>query len=61
MGIFIQEKVVAFGPKLTLLGMLLRFVIGPAALSSIGSVAAGLPPLNNNPLNLAFASNNNLC
>ncbi|KAK1272049.1 putative auxin efflux carrier component 8 [Acorus gramineus] len=43
MGLFmaLQEKVVACGPNLTVFGMALRFVAGPAAMA-IGSIAVGL-------------------
>ncbi|KAK1318258.1 putative auxin efflux carrier component 8 [Acorus calamus] len=43
MGLFmaLQEKVVACGPSLTVFGMALRFVAGPAAMA-IGSIAVGL-------------------
>ncbi|KAG9446175.1 hypothetical protein H6P81_012303 [Aristolochia fimbriata] len=43
MGLFmaLQEKLVACGPSLTLIGMVLRFIAGPAAMA-IGSIAVGL-------------------
>ncbi|KAL9426941.1 hypothetical protein AB3S75_033676 [Citrus x aurantiifolia] len=43
MGIFmaLQEKLLACGPGLTALGMVLKFIAGPAAMA-IGSIAAGL-------------------
>lgn len=42
-GIFmaLQEKVVACGASLTVIGMVLRFIAGPAAMA-IGSIAVGL-------------------
>jgi auxin efflux carrier family protein len=36
-----QEKIISCGPSLTILGMALRFIAGPAAMA-IGSVAVGL-------------------
>ncbi|CAN0859486.1 Auxin efflux carrier component 5 [Linum grandiflorum] len=43
MGIFmaLQEKFIACGPSLTIVGMVLRFIAGPAAMA-IGSIAVGL-------------------
>lgn len=43
MGIFmaLQEKVIACGASLTVIGMVLRFIAGPAAMA-IGSIAVGL-------------------
>ncbi|KAJ6379623.1 hypothetical protein OIU76_016297 [Salix suchowensis] len=43
MGIFmaLQEKVIACGASLTFIGMILRFIAGPAAMA-IGSIAVGL-------------------
>lgn len=43
MGMFmaLQEKLIACGPKLTILGMILKFVAGPAAMA-IASFAVGL-------------------
>lgn len=43
MGMFmaLQEKLIACGPSLTIFGMLLRFVAGPAAMA-IGSILVGL-------------------
>ncbi|EEF50075.1 auxin efflux carrier component 5 isoform X1 [Ricinus communis] len=43
MGIFmaVQEKVIACGAGLTVVGMILRFIAGPAAMA-IGSIAVGL-------------------
>ncbi|CAN1331436.1 Auxin efflux carrier component 5 [Linum perenne] len=43
MGIFmaLQEKLIACGPSLTVIGMVLRFIAGPAAMA-IGSIAVGL-------------------
>nr|AMQ09727.1 PIN auxin transporter [Boehmeria nivea] len=43
MGIFmaLQEKMIACGPRLTVFGMVLRFIAGPAAMA-IGCIAAGL-------------------
>ncbi|GAV86944.1 Mem_trans domain-containing protein [Cephalotus follicularis] len=43
MGIFmaLQEKVIACGTSLTIFGMVLRFIAGPAAMA-IGSIAVGL-------------------
>ncbi|KAG2696841.1 hypothetical protein I3760_07G078400 [Carya illinoinensis] len=43
MGIFmaLQEKLVACGPGLTIIGMVLRFIAGPAAMA-IGAIAVGL-------------------
>ncbi|XP_041020000.1 auxin efflux carrier component 5 [Juglans microcarpa x Juglans regia] len=43
MGIFmaLQEKLVACGPGLTMIGMVLRFIAGPAAMA-IGAIAVGL-------------------
>ncbi|XP_030971164.1 auxin efflux carrier component 5 [Quercus lobata] len=43
MGIFmaLQEKLIACGPSLTLFGMLLKFIAGPATMA-IGSYAVGL-------------------
>uniref|UniRef100_A0A6V7QYA0 Auxin efflux carrier component n=1 Tax=Ananas comosus var. bracteatus TaxID=296719 RepID=A0A6V7QYA0_ANACO len=43
MGLFmaLQEKIIACGPSLTVFGMALRFVAGPAAMA-IGSIAVGL-------------------
>ncbi|XP_059433395.1 auxin efflux carrier component 5-like [Corylus avellana] len=43
MGIFmaLQEKLIACGPGLTVFGMVLRFIAGPAAMA-IGSIAVGL-------------------
>lgn len=42
-GIFmaLQEKFVACGTSLTIIGMVLRFIAGPAAMA-IGSIAVGL-------------------
>ena len=42
-GIFIalQENLLACGPSLTALGMVLKFIAGPAAMA-IGSIAGGL-------------------
>ena len=37
----LQEKVVACGASLTVIGMVLRFIAGPAAMA-IGSIAVGL-------------------
>lgn len=37
----LQEKIVACGASLTMLGMLLKFVAGPAALA-ISAIAVGL-------------------
>ncbi|KAM6567594.1 hypothetical protein CsatA_026722 [Cannabis sativa] len=43
MGIFMamQEKIIGCGARLTVIGMVLRFIAGPAAMA-IGSIAAGL-------------------
>ncbi|CAK9325906.1 unnamed protein product [Citrullus colocynthis] len=43
MGIFmaLQEKLIACGPTLTIIGMVLKFIAGPAAMA-IGSIAMGL-------------------
>ncbi|XP_062144659.1 auxin efflux carrier component 5 [Alnus glutinosa] len=43
MGIFmaLQEKLIACGPGLTVFGMVLRFIAGPAAMA-IGAIAVGL-------------------
>lgn len=43
MGMFmaLQEKLIACGPTLTVFGMVLRFIAGPAAMA-IGSIALGL-------------------
>ncbi|KAJ4757637.1 Auxin efflux carrier component [Rhynchospora pubera] len=43
MGLFMatQEKIISCGPSLTILGMALRFIAGPAAMA-IGSIAVGL-------------------
>ncbi|KAL3749784.1 hypothetical protein ACJRO7_010842 [Eucalyptus globulus] len=43
MGMFMaqQEKLIACGPSLTVFGMVLRFIAGPAAMA-IGSIALGL-------------------
>ncbi|XP_011014382.1 PREDICTED: putative auxin efflux carrier component 8 [Populus euphratica] len=43
MGIFmaLQEKVISCGASLTVIGMILRFIAGPAAMA-IGSIAVGL-------------------
>lgn len=42
-GIFmaLQEKFIACGTSLTIIGMVLRFIAGPAAMA-IGSIAVGL-------------------
>ena len=37
----LQEKLIACGPSLTLFGMLLKFIAGPATMA-IGSYAVGL-------------------
>lgn len=37
----LQEKVIACGASLTVIGMVLRFIAGPAAMA-IGSIAVGL-------------------
>lgn len=37
----LQEKMIACGPSLTLYGMVLRFIAGPAAMA-IGAIAVGL-------------------
>lgn len=37
----LQEKFVACGPGLTMIGMVLRFIAGPAAMA-IGAIAVGL-------------------
>ena len=37
----LQEKLIACGPSLTLFGMLLKFIAGPATIA-IGSYAVGL-------------------
>ena len=37
----LQEKLLPCGPGLTALGMVLKFIAGPAAMA-IGSIAAGL-------------------
>lgn len=37
----LQEKLIACGPSLTAVGMVLRFIAGPAAMA-IGSIAVGL-------------------
>lgn len=37
----LQEKFVACGTSLTIIGMVLRFIAGPAAMA-IGSIAVGL-------------------
>lgn len=36
-----QEKLISCGPSLTVFGMVLRFIAGPAAMA-IGSIAVGL-------------------
>lgn len=36
-----QEKIFSCGPSLTIFGMALRFIAGPAAMA-IGSIAVGL-------------------
>ncbi|GAB2277194.1 Auxin efflux carrier component 5 [Dionaea muscipula] len=43
MGMFMamQEKIIACGPSLTMFGMVLKFIAGPAAMA-IGSIAVGL-------------------
>ena len=37
----LQEKAIACGPSLTMLGMVLRFIAGPAA-TTLGAFAMGL-------------------
>lgn len=37
----LQEKLIACGPTLTIIGMVLKFIAGPAAMA-IGSIAMGL-------------------
>jgi Membrane transport protein len=37
----LQEKAIACGPSLTVLGMVLRFIVGPAV-TTLGAVAMGL-------------------
>lgn len=37
----LREKLIACGPKLTVFGMVLKFIAGPAAMA-IGSIVAGL-------------------
>lgn len=37
----LQEKFIACGTSLTIIGMVLRFIAGPAAMA-IGSIAVGL-------------------
>jgi auxin efflux carrier family len=37
----LQEKLIACGPGLTVVGMVLRFIAGPAAMA-IGAIAMGL-------------------
>ena len=37
----LQEKLIACGPSLTIFGMVLRFIAGPAAMA-IGSILVGL-------------------
>ncbi|KAK6911235.1 Membrane transport protein [Dillenia turbinata] len=43
MGLFmaLQEKIIACGPSLTVFGMILKFIAGPAAMA-IGAIAVGL-------------------